>query len=225
MVRAIAFDLDDTLLDTSGILVPQASSLSFQILIDAGLNMTLEECQNRRVKLIKSISHKDVFLKLATEHGTSETLNALNKAIAAFYEPHIPNALPLLPGARENLDYLKSKYKLYLVTAGAEKTQRSKAKALGVENYFDQIFVTNSLIKQRKADTFREIIHINQIQTTELLCIGNSLLSEIHDALEIGAKACYFEFGEERGLISTEKNKQPHYHIRSHHELISTCHL
>ena len=64
-IRSIAFDLDDTLLDTTGLLVPQASQDAFQILIDAGLRLDLKTCEDYRLSLIKTISHKDVFKKLA----------------------------------------------------------------------------------------------------------------------------------------------------------------
>lgn len=225
MIRAIAFDLDDTLLDTSGILVPKASSHSFQILIKSGLELSLEECEKQRLNLIRSVSHKDVFQSLAEQYGTSETLLAVPDAIKAFYEPALPDQLPLLTGARENIDYLKHKYKLFVVTAGTEATQLKKAKALGITKDFERIYVTNSLKRQRKSEAFLDIIKNTAIRPEELLCVGNSLHSEIHDAIKIGSLACYFEFGEDRGLISSKEEEQPHYHICHHKDLITTCRL
>ena len=150
MIKAIAFDLDDTLLDTTGILVPKASAHAFQTLIDNGLNLTLAECQERRLSLIQTMSHKDVFKILADEFGNQQTKDAVPAAIAAFYEPQLPDTLPLLPGAIENLKSLKQKYKLYIVTAGTDSAQRRKAKSLGIEPYFEHIYVVNSLDKKRK---------------------------------------------------------------------------
>lgn len=226
MIKAIAFDLDDTLLDTSGLLVPQASEESFRILIEAGLRLNLEQCESKRIELIKKISHKDVFEKLADEFGDQNTKKVVAHAVQVFYEPKIPAKLPLLPGAQKNLDYLKNKYKLYLVTAGFEQAQINKAKALHVFDLFEKMFVVNSLIKQRKKNIFLEIIEKNNIKPSELLCIGNSLSSEIHDALQIGAIACYFEFGENRGSLEDKLSSlKPHFHITSHDELISECQL
>ena len=225
MIRAIAFDLDDTLLDTSGLLVPKATLHSFQILIQNGLNLSLQQCEQHRLEMIRSVSHKDVFQKLADNYGSSVTSAAVPKAIQAFYEPALPSTLPLMPGARENIDYLKTKYLIYVVTAGADATQNGKALALGITKDFRKIYVTDSLKKQRKENAFLDIIKSNGLRNEELLCVGNSLLSEIYDALKIGAKACYFEFGEDRGKISTIKAEQPHYHVRHHFELISTCRL
>jgi FMN phosphatase YigB (HAD superfamily) len=85
--------------------------------------------------------------------------------------------------------------------------------------------VVNSLEKKRKKSVFLDIIQQNQIQSSELLCVGNSLTSEIYDALQINATACYFEFGEERGDLVSDLQQKPHYHIKQHAELIPTCQL
>lgn len=224
MIKAIAIDLDDTLLDTSGLLAPKATEDAFTCLIQNGLQLNLAQCEQRRIELIKSISHREVFEILAHQHGNEKTLEILPDVIKLFYDPAIPEKLPLMDGARENLDYLKSKYHLYLVTAGTEAAQIKKAEALGVINDFKKIFVVNSLLKKRKKDSFLEIMQSEQIQPSELLCIGNSISSEMTDALSLGAIACYFEFGEDRGDINKLPHK-PQYRIKHHKELIPTCQL
>lgn len=225
MIKAIAFDLDDTLLDTSGLLAPRATREAFDILIKAGLKISHDECEKLRIEWIKEISHRDVFEKLANHHGVAETRIAAEIATQLFYEPNLPAKLPLLEGARANIDYLKKRYSLFLVTAGTEDAQLRKAKALGVDNDFKEIFVVNSLMKKRKKTAFLDIIARNRIQPEELLCVGNSLTSEIHDAIEIKAMSCYFEFGEDRGFLAKDPLLKPNYHIKHHSELIPTCQL
>ncbi|MBC7741690.1 MAG: HAD hydrolase-like protein [Bdellovibrionaceae bacterium] len=225
MIQAIAFDLDDTLLDTTGLLVPKASADAFNILIKAGLKLSLPECEKFRLEMIKETSHKEVIEKLADNFGTDQTRLASNEAVRMFYEPNLPDVLPLLPGARENLNYLKPKYKLFLVTAGADQAQRKKAQALGINKDFERMYVVNSLDKERKKAVFEDIIKNLAIPPENLLCVGNSLSSEIHDGLLVGAKTCYFEFGEDRGHLISDPRFKPHFHIRQHSELISTCRL
>jgi putative hydrolase of the HAD superfamily len=224
-IRAIAFDLDDTLMDTSGILAPRAALNAFQILIDAGLKLTLDQCEEKRTQMIKNVSHKDVFATLAKDHGTAETLNVLDLANKAFYEPHLQNQLPLLEGARQNIDQLKNNYSLYIVTAGYESAQNQKVKALGIQRDFKKVFVVNSLEKERKFGAFQKILELENIQPHELLCIGNSLSSEIKDAKILGAVACYFEFGEDRGVVSNNPAEKPDYHVKHHFDVIPTCKL
>jgi putative hydrolase of the HAD superfamily len=224
-IRAIAFDLDDTLMDTTGILVPNAAQNAFQILIHAGLNLTLDQCEEKRTQMIKNVSHKDVFSVLAKDHGTEKTLEVLDLANKAFYEPVLPPHLPLLEGARQNIDQLKNKYSLYIVTAGFESAQNQKVKALGIFQDFKKIFVVNSLEKERKLGSFQKILELEKIQPSELLCIGNSLSSEMKDAKKLGAVACYFEFGEDRGKMSSDPKEKPDYHVKRHSDVIPTCKL
>lgn len=224
MIKAIAIDLDDTLLDTSGLLAPKATVEAFNHLITNGLKLTIEDCETKRIQLIKSISHRDVFEKLALEYGSAQTQKVVPETIRLFYDPAIPQTLPLMDGARQNLDYLKKKYHLFLVTAGAEKSQMSKAEALGIKQDFEKIFIIDSLSKKRKKEAFLNVVDSLKIKSTQLLCIGNSISSEIADALSIDAMACYFEFGENRGEIS-QLPRKPHYHIKHHSELITTCRL
>jgi putative hydrolase of the HAD superfamily len=224
MIKAIAIDLDDTLLDTSGLLAPKATLDAFAHLIRNGLQLSPEQCEERRLELIKSISHREVFEIFARQYGTQKTLEILPDVINMFYNPIIPEHLPLMDGAKENINYLKNKYSLYLVTAGAETAQLKKAESLGIAQDFKKIYVVNSLLKKRKKESFLEIISHEQINPIELLCIGNSISSEMTDALAIGAMACYFEFGEDRGDI-TKLTLQPHYRIKNHRELIQICQL
>lgn len=224
MIKAVAIDLDDTLLDTSGLLAPRATQDAFVYLINNGLRLSLNECEAKRIELIKTVSHREAFEKMANEFGDENTKKVVPETIRLFYNPLIPPKLPMLEGARENLNYLKTKYQLYLVTAGTESAQLNKVKSLGIENDFQKIFVVNSLLKKRKKDAFLDIINSLNILPAELLCIGNSVSSEIADALSIEAITCYFEYGENRGEIGVLPRK-PHYHVRHHRELIKTCRL
>ncbi len=222
-ITTIAFDLDDTLLNTSGLLVPTASMQAFKILIENGLTISLGECELHRLEAIRTVSHKDLFLSLAKEYGTPQTLLAVEKAIRAFYEPQLPEHLPLIDGAENIIHDLKNKYHLYIVTAGYDLGQRNKIRSLKIGNFFKGIFVVNSLNNERKIDAFREILKLENIQPENLLCIGNSLSSEIKDANELGAISCYFEFGEDRGRIPTDPRYRPHFHIKEFGQLASTC--
>ncbi len=224
-IRAIAFDLDDTLLDTSGKLSPQAAQNAFQILIDAGLNLTLEECEQKRTEMIRTISHKEVFEKLAQDFGTETTQAATPRATKAFYEPDVPEKLHLLSGALENLEYLSQNYALYLVTAGNASAQKQKIAALRIGHFFKKIFIVNSLVKERKIHSFQKILELENIASSKLLCIGNSLSSEITDAVQLKAKSCFFDFGEDRGQIEQLTKLNPDFRVKEHKELISVCQL
>lgn len=223
--KVLVFDLDDTLLDTSGLIIPQAVRNSCQMMLDQGLKCSMPECLEMRADLAKGMSHTKIFARIADHFGCTHRDAAVEGAIREFYNPAVPAQLPLLPGALENLEALKSKYVLYLVTAGTNEAQQKKVAAVGVAGYFKKIFILDSISGSKKDQAFREILEAEKIQPKELLSIGNRLSSEIRHAKMCGCDTCYFAFGEHLGEIPEVPEDHPDYTIHFHRELIAACNL
>lgn len=223
--KSIVFDLDDTLLDTSGLLVPMAAMRACQAMIDAGLNCSLEDCMKLRHQLASEFSHTDIFTQIAHRFGASQHGKAVHDALEAFYNPDVPTTLPLMPGAIENLLYLKKHYSLYLVTMGAQEAQLQKIKALEIEKFFQNIYILNGFIGERKEKAFVEILKHEAHDAKHLLSIGNRLSSEIRDAKRVGSDTCYFAHGEHVGEKAQVPEDHPDYTIFHHKDLIHTCAL
>lgn len=222
---SLAFDLDDTLLDTSGLLVPDASRRACEAMLAAGLRCTLEECLQVRQELATSMSHTDIFTQIAGRFGTNQNGRAIHDALEEFYNPQIPQSLPLLPDALENLKTLKGNYKLFLVTVGSRPTQERKIRALNIAPYFDGIYILNGFVGERKDSAFRDILRQQGHGPQQLLSIGNRLSSEIRDGKSIGADTCYFAYGEHVGEKPLCPEDHPDFTITHHRDLISTCGL
>lgn len=224
-IKCIAFDLDDTLLDTSGILVPEASRRACQAMINYGLECELQQCLDLRGQLTIDHSHTEIFPIIAERYSCTQPEQAIAAAIREFYNPEIPDFLPPLPGVIENLEYLSTKYQLFVVTMGNQATQLKKVNALKISHYFEKIYVVDSLQQQKKRKAFEDIIASHNIQPEELLSIGNRISSEIRDANVLGAKSCHFYFGEHRDEPFGTPFDKPHFIIKNHRELRSTCNL
>lgn len=225
MIKSIAFDLDDTLLDTSGLLVPMASQRACEAMIAAGVCVTLEECMKIREQLAANLSHTEIFTRIVNQFGATQPGKAVHDALEEFYNPEVPAVLPLLAGATENLIHLKEHYNLYLVTMGSFDAQVEKIKALGVEKFFKKIYILNGFIGEKKESAFRDILAIEGHKAEELLSIGNRLSSEIRDGKRVGATTCYFAHGEHVGEDAVYPEDHPDYTIQQHKDLISVCGL
>lgn len=221
--KAIAFDLDDTLLDTSGLLVPAASSRACQALLDEGLGCTLEQCLTERQQLSHTHSHKEIFSLIADKYGARDKDKAVADALEKFYNPQIPETLPLLPGALENLKILQQRYELFLVTMGSLPAQQKKIAALGIAPYFKEIFIIDGFKGEKKESAFRTIIQKNNLVPYQLLSIGNRLSSEIRDGKRCGTQTCYFAYGEHVGERPQFPEDQPDMTVFSHKELLEIC--
>ncbi len=223
--RSIAFDLDDTLLDTSGLLVPAAARRACQAMINAGVPCDLSTCLEIRQEMAADHSHTDIFKTIAHRFGAQQNLSAIESALEAFYNPEIPTTLPLLPGSLANIEKLKTSYQLYLVTMGSEKAQREKIKALNIERHFKKIYILNGFKGEKKEQAFLEILRIEGHSSHQLLSIGNRLSSEIRDGKRVGADTCYFAYGEHLGETPQFPEDNPDYTISHHKDLIITCGL
>jgi putative hydrolase of the HAD superfamily len=223
--KAIAFDLDDTLLDTSGLLIPLASQRACEAMIEAGVRCTLEECMRDRKEMSASHSHTEIFTHIVNRYGTNQKGRAVHDALEKFYNPELPAVLPLLPEALENLLYLKKKYKLYLVTVGAPDAQVAKIRSLNIQHLFEKVYVLNGFIGEKKDIAFNDIIARESIKATELLCVGNRLSSEIREGKRCGAMTCYFAHGEHIGETPQCPEDHPDFTVTLHKELIAACDL
>lgn len=226
LFKAIAIDLDDTLIDTSGFIVPLASRAAFDAMLKWGLQDNFLAFEQFRKIGALSMSHQMIFRKIAESMGPNENTDASAKAgIQAFYHPTLPDTIPLLPGAIESLIILKKKYPLFLVTSGVPEAQKEKLQKSGLENYFTDLFFMNSFKQERKKIAFEKIIEKLSIQPNELLSFGNRLSQEIRDAKQIGAITCYFKYGEHLGEQPQDQFEIPDFSIDHHKELIPTCQL
>lgn len=224
-IRTIAFDLDDTLLDTSALLIPSAAKRACERMIDAGLQCPLGECLQMRQELSVAHSHTEIFSRIIARFGARNSAQALTSAIDAFYNPYVPAHLPLLSGALENLERLHKNYHLYLVTMGSPEGQNKKIQALDIEKYFKKIFIVDSLSGNRKESAFREILREEGHEPEALLSVGNRLSSEIRDGKKVGAVTCYFAYGEHAGEKPQVPEDHPDFVIHHHRELIPQCGL
>lgn len=226
MIRALAIDLDDTLVDTSGLLVPLAAERSCQAMKEAGLACTLDECLSWRAELAPNHSHREIFQLIARRAGHADDQKLGDVGSQIFYNhPAIPEPLALLPDADATLTALAEKYLLFLVTSGAPDTQWKKIRAACLENRFQGIFVVDKFNGQHKGEAFAKILELWKLEPAALLSVGNRLREEIRHAKRVGAQTCYFEYGEHVGETPEVPEDHPDFRIFSWKELRTACRL
>lgn len=167
--QLIIFDLDDTLLDTTRLLIPIARTQAF--------------------------------------------------------EDRIRQPLPLMPGALENLEYLKSKYDLALLTQGRMEAQMQKVKSLGIGHFFKEQYFADPQQQKPKAYFFNHIIQEFRLPPETVLSIGNRRSTDIREAKRAGARTCLFNYGEHQNEAAEVPEDVPDFEITSHKELIPACRL
>ena len=185
--KTLLFDVDDTLLDfhaaqdqaldqlfTSVDIKPTATVKHAYATYNQGLWEKLERNEITRDELMAT--RFPTFFK---EHfGKELANNSLNDRYLQF----LANGHQALPGARELLENLAARdYELYIVTNGVKFIQEKRLRESKFEQYFKQIFISETLGAQKPSQLFfkRAFEQIAGFDKDKTLIIGDSLSSDM----------------------------------------------
>jgi putative hydrolase of the HAD superfamily len=209
-IKAIIFDLDDTLYDCSGTLVLNNKKLAAKIISKAikcseteALNLQLE-IENRlgpQADISREIANlynlHDEFCKEITR-----TINTLDVESAILF-----------PDSMDSINKLKKmNYKLFLVTFGNRKVQKKKIKVLGLENAFNEIIITENPAGKEKC--FKEILTRYHLAPEQVLCVGDKIKDEIEVGRKLGMSTALMKHGRNYNFYKSKiKDNVPYAYI------------
>ena len=110
------------------------------------------------------------------------------------YQKALGEGYFLLPHAKEILETLYQKYPLYVVTNGVSKTQYSRLRGTHIDQYFQDIFVSEDIGYQKPAKEYFDCCFhkIEDIKLDQTLIIGDSLSSDIQGGINAGIDTCWY---------------------------------
>lgn len=103
-------------------------------------------------------------------------------------------------GAKELLEYLASKYDVYVTSNAIHQQQIKRMKKAGMYNYIKDLFTSESIgfakpTKEFFDECFRRIPDTKKEQ---VIIIGDSLTADIEGGTAYGIKTCWFNFNGEK---------------------------
>lgn len=139
-----------------------------------------EELQTTR--FTTSLSHLDGFT------------DAKIKTINEDYIERVMQKDTLVEGAIELLDYLKSKYKMHILSNGFTEMQYKKMRSAKIsENYFDNIILSDAVgINKPHPDIFRFALKQASCPAEKTIMIGDNLQTDIIGARNSGIDQLWF---------------------------------
>ena len=172
MNACVIFDLDDTLIDTRNVLLPLAMER-----VSRAIGVPVDRLNDRGKKIDEL---------LAPVAGLSEAQRA--SAAAAWYKPEVPPLEPL-PGARELLERLRGRVRLFLLTRGDPARQQAKVARCGLGRYFEDVVIRPIDSPGSKRDDIEAILERTQIPPDRCAVVGDDPADELRFAEELGCKA------------------------------------
>jgi putative hydrolase of the HAD superfamily len=209
VIRAVVFDLDDTLIDTTGQLVLPAHQEAAAAMIAVGLEASVRDVAEKRMDFAKAAPVEEIDLRVASFFGAKD-VSAVAAAGHAAYFGRTVRSLSAWPFVGAALDGLAGRRRC-LVTSGFEATQRKKIELAGLEAYFDAIEVVP--VGEDKGPALARVV--GAIAPEECVAIGDRLDREIQAARQLGMWAVRVAAGE--GQYASPQNawQRPHYTVPS----------
>ncbi len=216
-IKAIIFDLDDTLYDCSGTLVLKRKKLAAKI-ISKAIKCSEAEALKLQLEIEKRLGPKaDIAREIANlynlpEEFCKEFTNTINTL-------EVDDAI-LFPDTMDSIIELKSiGYKLFLVTFGNRKMQEKKINVLGLEGAFDEIIITEN--PRGKEKCFKEILTKYYLEPEQILCVGDKIKDEIEAGKRLGMSTALMKHGRHYQFYKSEINdEEPYLYITKVSDLL-----
>lgn len=197
MFEFLFIDLDDTVLDFKK---TERTAIA-QTLLEAGLDPTPEVCA--RYSQINALHWKKLelgeltrdqvltgrFSMLFAEYGITGSADKT----AFCYMQNLSKGYDMLPGAREALEGLQKKYRLFLASNGTASVQAQRLKSAQLEKYFEKIFISQDIGFNKPAKEYFDccFAQISNFDPKRAMIVGDSLSSDILGGQNAGIATCW----------------------------------
>jgi len=167
---AVIFDLDDTLIDTHGVLLPDALR---RVAEAVGVDVARLDARGKRIEeVLAPLGDVDPERRAA--------------AARAWYSPEVPPLKPL-PGARALLASLRGRVRLHLVTRGDPARQTRKIERSGLRAFFDEVVIRAIEQPGSKRDDFERLFA--GLDRARCAVVGDDDRDELRHAAAMGCVA------------------------------------
>lgn len=213
----LIFDLDDTLIDTSGSIAPPLLEKALDRMVKAGMAVTnVKEARGMLARLYSSSASGTSGMREFVElmDGTPALAEV---GIETIYDPvHWDRPVRATEGANELLELFARDHQLALVTLGREEVQKRKLEAGGIESsLFSMVCVTQ---ERNKALSYTRVLEKLGFTPSQAIMIGDRIELDLSPAKALGITTVHIRQG--RGLGNTGLKRDVDYTILSLSELV-----
>lgn len=184
-IKAVFFDLDDTLFDCTGLLVKNARKRAARALVASGVNLSERELLKRIERIYKEFGPRvNVFQELLRELKINNP-KLVEVALRAYNSDRVENIKPF-KAVPQMLQKLRKDHKLVLITSGIRARQERKLRLLKLKGFFDLVLFHDVEMDSSKQEFFVEALQRLSLKPHEILVVGDRIHSEIKIGNELG---------------------------------------
>lgn len=217
MIKAIVFDLDDTLYEEKEYVLSGFTAID-KYLSQRNIHGFYKNAVMLFEKGVRGTIINEVLESIEISYDKNLIL-----FLVELYRNHIPK-ISLHEDSLAAIETLKPAFKLGLLTDGYLNAQKNKVNALGISNYFDVIIYTDYFGREHWKPSplpYLEIMNKLQFEGPELMYIGDNPLKDFVTAKKLKWNTIYIErqSGEYIGKMVSSEFKAD-YTIQTLYELI-----
>ena len=198
MLKAILFDLDNTLLDFSGFKRESAKAAA-KAIREAGVKATENELYDKIFAIyeLRGIEYQKTFEELLSsyvlgphlhEHAKQAAMIAYQKKKYALLKPR-PKVIGILSS-------LRKKYKLGIVTDAPRKKAWQRLILAGLDHCFDSVVCYEDTQEFKPSrQPFLKSLHVLGVNPSEALFVGDNPERDIIGAKKTGIATCLAKYG------------------------------
>ena len=205
MIKAVVFDVDNTLVDFMKFKDASIDS-AIHAMIDAGLDLTVAQARAKIDEIYrrKGIEYQQVFDDFLNETLSYIDYRILANGIIAYRRaregvlvsyPHVNMALLKL--ARMGL-------KLAVVSDAPRLQAWMRLAQLGVDGFFDVVVTFDDTGKRKPApEPFQRALELLEVEPPEAIMVGDWAERDMVGAKEIGMHTVFARYGDTFGTVNT----------------------
>ena len=218
MIKAILFDLDNTLVDFLR-LKSVCSEQAVDAMIDAGLKISRKKALDMIYEIYDQTTMEDdkVFQKLLRKLSGKIDYRILTHGIIAYRKAKMGFISPY-PGTKQTLIRLKEKgFKLAIVTDAPRMKAWNRLCSMSLDDFFDIVvcFEDTGKLKPNK-EPFLLALKRLKLKPNQAIYVGDNPNRDIKGAKKAGIKTIYASYGNKR----TIKAIKPDYVINNIRDIV-----
>lgn len=115
-------------------------------------------------------------------------------ACAAYYLSQLALTHDYLPGAKEALEQLQKKYRLFVASNGNVSVQIPRMANSGLNKLVEQAFISEELGQNKPSKAYFDICfsRITGFDSEKAIMVGDSLTSDMQGGINAGLRTCWF---------------------------------
>lgn len=197
-LKAILFDLDNTLIDFIG-MKKKASQAAAKAMLDVGLETDIENLEESLYDfyLDYGIESDDAFETFIQDKLGFIDYRVLAAAVNAYLKEKYSH-LEAYPKTRETLTELKKRgYKLGVVSDGLRLKAWMRLNAVCIDNLFDTVVTHEDTGKFKpEPEPFLKACKGLEVKPEECMMVGDWPERDIEGAKNVGMRTCWAKYGQ-----------------------------